>query len=740
MMGKDIEKKKMTISILLMLSMIIVSISALAIILVSKNKVDLQNTLERLRVSSDHYGELVDSKIGESLEKVQAITSFMSKDLSQKDIAEKLIQQEKDNRFVQMYYINKDLQGVKVYSNNEIVYNMKFENDKFIQRIFQGVYLSRDYYDQDLKKDMICHGVPVYDQDELIGIVLALEDLESFEDVLEYPSLADDGIVRLVNKDGRILMDEENMYVGDQLGESLGMDEQVSDKLEKFVKKEKSGLFQYQNDKVFMASHYLKDSQLYAVCIVPLMSVSGNFDDFTYMTMFFIVFVVFVFGGMTLYMNHKVYKGKEEVNYLAYYNPITKAYNKNGFNDLVFKVLNKDTKCSLVVLDIHDFKFINHTFGFQVGNQLLCYVVDVLKKNLGPKELYYHHESDQFGFLLYTQDKEEIKTRVMTIMDEVSKHHLFPNQRFPIYCYCGIKVINMFSENIDIAVMIDRAMIAKASVATLHGNHYAFYDEDMYKEAQRINDIEKRMNFALENEEFVMYIQPKYDLKKDKFCGGEALIRWQTKDGQMISPGEFIPIFEQNGFISYVDMYMLEKVCQYIYEMKKQGIDVLPISLNQSKISIFEKNYIERVRQILCKYNIEPGDVIIEITEGVSVRDIYEIENIVSDIKKLGLSISMDDFGSGYSSLNVLKELPIDELKLDRAFLMDTKYKDKSEIIMKNIITLAKECHMVVVCEGVETIKNVEMLKEMNCDIAQGYYYSKPLPLEEFTRKTSLCK
>lgn len=152
MMGKDIEKKKMTISILLMLSMIIASISALAIILVSKNKVDLQNTLERLRVSSDHYGELVDSKIGESLEKVQAITSFMSKELSQKDIAEKLIQQEKDNRFVQMYYINKDLQGVKVYSNNEIVYNMKFENDKFIQRIFQGVYLSRDYYDQDLKK------------------------------------------------------------------------------------------------------------------------------------------------------------------------------------------------------------------------------------------------------------------------------------------------------------------------------------------------------------------------------------------------------------------------------------------------------------------------------------------------------------------------------------------------------------------------------------------------------------
>ena len=146
------------------------------------------------------------------------------------------------------------------------------------------------------------------------------------------------------------------------------------------------------------------------------------------------------------------------------------------------------------------------------------------------------------------------------------------------------------------------------------------------------------------------------------------------------------------------------------------------------------------MRQILCKYNIEPGDVIIEITEGVSVRDIYEIENIVSDIKKLGLSISMDDFGSGYSSLNVLKELPIDELKLDRAFLMDTKYKDKSEIIMKNIITLAKECHMVVVCEGVETIKNVEMLKEMNCDIAQGYYYSKPLPLEEFTRKMSLCK
>lgn len=628
-------------------------------------------------------------------------------------------------------YIDRDFNAVKVESKTKKKSVFQLKGDAFLTDIFAGENkVSRYFFGTSDNAEMVYYGAPVYDQDKIIGALIVKDDLNSLKNSLQFPALDINSDIKLVNQDGRIIFDTQEQDVGKQLGDTLNISDSINSKLEDFVKKEEYGLFRLDNHNIYLASCSVLDDNWYAVCMIPY--TNTGLDSLTIIVIGCILLMIVILGGLTLYMNNKVYKGEQKVNDMAFYNPITHAYNKNGFFRLFPKKFENDALFSLVVLDIHDFKFINHSFGFQIGNELLCHVIDVLKQNLNDDESYYHSESDQFGFLLHTQNVDEIKMRVMKIMDEISAYNLFPNQHHPIHCYCGIKILNMFSRDVNMAVMIDRAQIAKISVQNLHGNHYAFYDEQMYRKAQRKNEIEKKMKFALENHEFKVYIQPKYDLKKDCFCGGEALVRWKDEKGDIVSPGEFIPIFEQNGFISYVDMYIFEKVCAFQNDMREMGYDVVPISLNQSKISIFEENYIEHIKEVLTKYNVQPGEIIIEITEGVSIHDIHEVENILLSLKKLGLKISMDDFGSGYSSLNILKELPIDELKLDRLFLNETKYREKSENIMRNIINLAKECHMKVVCEGVETIENVEMLKSMNCDIAQGFYYARPMPLQEF--------
>ena len=211
-------------------------------------------------------------------------------------------------------------------------------------------------------------------------------------------------------------------------------------------------------------------------------------------------------------------------------------------------------------------------------------------------------------------------------------------------------------------------------------------------------------------------------------------MRWVRPQGDIIYPDDFIPVFEQNGFITNLDMYMLEEACIYLNRLLETGSSGFCISVNQSRILFYKQDYLHQIEKIIRKHHIDPSHIILEVTEGITMENLEEMKKLVRELHKIGFAVSMDDFGSGYSSLNILKELDIDELKLDKAFLAGTGEQEKRDIIMKNIINLAGELHIKTVTEGVENASQAEFIRSIHCDIGQGYYYAKPMPEEEFGR------
>jgi EAL domain-containing protein (putative c-di-GMP-specific phosphodiesterase class I) len=240
------------------------------------------------------------------------------------------------------------------------------------------------------------------------------------------------------------------------------------------------------------------------------------------------------------------------------------------------------------------------------------------------------------------------------------------------------------------------------------------------------------METALFNREFKMFIQPKWDIREDRLYGGEALVRWIKEDGNMVYPSDFVPVFERNGFIEQIDMYMLDSACRMLREQLDAGNAIYPISVNQSRMLLNDPDYIRRITDVLQKYQIPEGYIELEITETVLFSEQDKMISILNELKSVNIKLSMDDFGSGYSSLNMLKDFPFDVLKIDKEFFSESITSEASVWILKKIIEMAEGLGIRVICEGVETKDQVEMLQKIGCRYVQGYYYSKPIPAERF--------
>ena len=268
-----------------------------------------------------------------------------------------------------------------------------------------------------------------------------------------------------------------------------------------------------------------------------------------------------------------------------------------------------------------------------------------------------------------------------------------------------------------------------------HSSTIWFFDTELHKQEELENYVESHMHSALENGEFKMFLQPKKDLRSGNINGAEALVRWRTDSGKMIFPDQFIPLFETNGFCVNLDLYMVELACRQIRGWLDRGAEPVPISVNQSKLLFFEGDYVQRLTAILQKHRIPARFITLEILEGLALENIDELNAKIGQLQKLGFRVSLDDFGSGYSSLNILGNLKIDEVKLDRDFLMNAADQDRVRLIMEEIVHIAGRLDISTLAEGVETPEDEQLIRSIGCDTGQGYLYSKPLSAEEFDQK-----
>lgn len=417
------------------------------------------------------------------------------------------------------------------------------------------------------------------------------------------------------------------------------------------------------------------------------------------------------------------------VDYLATYDELTGIYNKQAFYAKTKEMLldNPDKNFDLLRINIERFKVLNDLFGESTGDKLLRYIGKFLKEINLPLCVSGRLYADNF-VVCYEAGKGDSR-RMINTLQMVADSFAINNRTILSF---GLYRID--DKTLPVSVMCDRANMALWKAKGNFKNPYCEYDEKMRQQVLKEQKIINAMEMAIQNKEFTLYLQPKYDIEKGAIIGAEALVRWISQENGFISPGDFIPVFENNGFVYEVDKFIWEESCRYLRKWLDEGREVHPISVNVSRIDLYDPKLVQHLVDLREKYQLPSQYLELEITESAYTEDPEQIITIIRQLREAGFVILMDDFGTGYSSLNMLKDIQIDVLKLDMGFLKNSDYSAKGGNILTAILKMAESLKMQTIAEGVETKEQVEFLKSIGCKYVQGFYYSKPLPVDEFEK------
>lgn len=421
----------------------------------------------------------------------------------------------------------------------------------------------------------------------------------------------------------------------------------------------------------------------------------------------------------------------KELRRRTQFSELGSIYNMSMFYYVTREMLNRypEKKFALIHMDIEKFRLINAFFGRKEGNKLLKYVAEYLNKldYMNEEVSFGHMSADVFGVCLSYEKKEDITEFMRGMNKYVAAYPL----EFDLAVVYGIYLIE--DSTYHVSEMYEYAnQASKSCKGEFNIKNYAFYDSKMEDEIIKEQRIVNNMRSALAGEEFAIYLQPKYELQSNTIAGAEVLVRWIDPNRGMISPGDFIPIFERNGFIMKLDLYVWEKSCQLLRKWLDEGRRVLPISVNISRVSLYNPRLVEVLCGLVDKYNIPPELFQLELTESAYTTNQSSIRSMMTTLQEKGFVVMMDDFGSGYSSLNILKDLKVDVLKIDMRFLSDTEEEARSENILAAVVRMAKWLNLPVVAEGVERKEQVLFLKGIGCEYVQGYYFARPMPVAEY--------
>ncbi len=417
------------------------------------------------------------------------------------------------------------------------------------------------------------------------------------------------------------------------------------------------------------------------------------------------------------------------VDCLATYDELTGIYNKQAFYAKTKEMLldNPDKNFDLLRINIERFKVLNDLFGESTGDKLLRYIGKFLKEINLPLCVSGRLYADNF-VVCYEAGKGDSR-RMINTLQMVADSFAINNRTILSF---GLYRID--DKTLPVSVMCDRANMALWKAKGNFKNPYCEYDEKMRQQVLKEQKIINAMEMAIQNKEFTLYLQPKYDIEKGTIIGAEALVRWISLENGFISPGDFIPVFENNGFVYEVDKFIWEESCRYLRKWLDEGREVHPISVNVSRIDLYVPKLVQHLVDLREKYQLPSQYLELEITESAYTEDPEQIITITRQLREAGFVILMDDFGTGYSSLNMLKDIQIDVLKLDMGFLKSSDYSAKGGNILTAILKMAESLKMQTIAEGVETKEQVEFLKSIGCRYVQGFYYSKPLPVGEFEK------
>ena len=416
--------------------------------------------------------------------------------------------------------------------------------------------------------------------------------------------------------------------------------------------------------------------------------------------------------------------------YRALHDKLTGIYNREGFIERVSRTLEQNPEADYTMLctDIKDFKLVNELFGEKRGDEILMQIADLLLKNTSRGTIYGRLGTDRFAIFMRTELYHE--EMFVEYAKQLSK--LASNDVYHMVIHVGVyKNVN---KQHSVATMCDHALLAINKIKDDYQKIVSYYDEALSQNIKNENQLIGEFDKALTNGEFCMFLQAQVS-REHVVQGAEALTRWMHPDVGMIPPVSFIPLFERISLIHKLDMYIWEQACIKLKEWKEQGKTDMYISVNISPKDFYLVDIYATFTMLVKKYDINPANLRLEITETALMADINKQIELIEKLRAFGFAVEIDDFGSGYSSLNTLKDIHADVLKLDMGFLSQTEFKDRSNAVIDAVVTLSKQLGLSVISEGVETSEQVDFLTKTGCDVFQGYYFARPMPVKDFEEK-----
>ncbi|HBG1231270.1 TPA: EAL domain-containing protein [Clostridioides difficile] len=634
---------------------------------------------------------------------------------------------------------------VDINGNAENTKGDKFsvKDREFFKNSIKGKkYVSSPYVDEvnkSIKKITI--SVPLLNNDKVVGVLYCTYNINTLMKLINVSFYENNSISYVVRNDGTIILHPQEDSLSKNIYKLLKQDNDIREinRLKKELQENKTGatVLNMLEERRYLGyatmdngnseNNYIKDWNL--IFSIPETVVFSNSEQIINRAIYAVLFIILIFIAIIFYIIYIKKSNEKEILSLAYEDKVTHIGNQNKFYRECSKYLLDKPSLNYIIVyfDINNFKMINDTFGYEFGDNLLITIAKALKEELTEGEVYARLSSDYFAiFCDYKNGKNKLIRKIDSIRNNIESNLSIV---FEISLCVGIYFVE--EGEVDIQKAVNKANMAR-SVAKGKNINYAIYNEDVRNKLSEESMILDDIKIALVKNQFEVYYQPKFSLVTGEMIGSETLIRWNHPEHGFISPAVFIPIAEKSKLILKIGRFVFERVCNDLSEWKKQGKKIVPVSINLSRVELYQPDIVKFINKTIQMYNLSSDLIEIEITETVAINELNILKNVLNELRKYGFSISMDDFGTGYSSISCLRDMPIDILKLDKSFLNGIEHDERSRNIAKSIVSLAKSLDLVVIIEGVESKEQAELMKQFGCDLVQGFYFARPMPAKNF--------
>lgn len=583
---------------------------------------------------------------------------------------------------------------------------------------------------------------PVWNGERVRYVLVGIRSKENMQSMIAAKSFNGRCLNCLVDSKGVLLLASEDMRPFEQLEDIFEIGSQKEREaileMEKNITRGEGGVFEFTSidgNRNFLSYNTLEVNDWVIMTIVPADLISAGSGQYIFRSFMLIggIFVTLAVSWLLLYEMYN--SNRKKLIEIAFTDPLTA-----GMNDKAFQLKYQDAAekqsmlgYAIVLLDVRNFKMVNESFGIPAGNKMLRYILQILDAHLKKEncEFAARNETDRFFVCMKECQPQIIQNRLHEMIDDINAFCDADCPHYQLSFRKGVCLVE--NENTDIITLQDRARMAAQQSRDGMGDGCVFYDESMTEKIRKEQELDALFEESLEKHDFLIYLQPKVGVENGRLEGAEALVRWKHPKKGMIFPSDFIPLFEKNGKICRLDLYVFEEACRMLSKRKREGKPLVPISVNLSRQHFYRQDFLDEFDAVFQKYDIPYENIEFELTESIFLDDarIEAVKSSIEQMHRMGFRCSLDDFGSGFSSLGMLKEFDVDTLKLDRSFFMDISSK-KAKNVIRSVVELAKRLHVKTVAEGIEFPEQLEFLRRIQCDEVQGYIYAKPLPIPEF--------